>query len=60
MVDCLGLVRAGQAVNRKRVERLLCEHHITGITRRRRGLTWEAKRAVFARPMTAERAMPTG
>ncbi|WP_431684035.1 IS3 family transposase [Kitasatospora sp. KL5] len=43
------LARAGRAVNRKRVERLMRAHGITGITRRRRrGLTRQAKRAVFA------------
>ncbi len=43
------LVGAGRAVNRKRVERLMREHRIAGITRRRRrGLTRQAKRAVSA------------
>ncbi|GLW58876.1 transposase [Kitasatospora phosalacinea] len=43
------LVRAGRVVNRKRVERLMREHRIAGVTRRRRrGLTRQAKRAVFA------------
>ncbi|XQE84219.1 IS3 family transposase [Streptomyces microflavus] len=43
------LRRAGRAVNSKRVERLMREHRIVGITRRRRrGLTRQAKRAVFA------------
>ncbi|MFI5534167.1 IS3 family transposase [Kitasatospora sp. NPDC051853] len=43
------LVRAGRVVNRKRVERLMRENDIVGITRRgRRGLTRQAKRAVFA------------
>ncbi|MFD3826384.1 IS3 family transposase [Streptomyces sp. NPDC058625] len=43
------LRRAGRAVNAKRVERLMREHRIVGITRRRRRvLTRQAKRAVFA------------
>jgi hypothetical protein len=43
------LVRAGRPVNRKRVERLMREHGIEGVTRRRRrGLTRQEKRAVFA------------
>lgn len=43
------LARAGRAVNRKKVERLMREHRIAGITRRRRrGLTRQARRAVFA------------
>ncbi|MFH9016404.1 IS3 family transposase [Streptomyces sp. NPDC017943] len=43
------LRRAGRVVNAKRVERLMREHCIAGITRRRRcGLTRQAKRAVFA------------
>ncbi|MGW6754934.1 IS3 family transposase, partial [Streptomyces sp. NPDC055006] len=43
------LRRAGRVVNVKRVERLMHEHRIVGITRRRRGgLTRQAKRAVFA------------
>ena len=43
------LSRAGRAVNRKRVERLMRENGIEGVTRRRRrGLTRQAKRAVFA------------
>jgi transposase InsO family protein len=43
------LRRAGQVVNAKKVERLMREHRIVGITRRRRGgLTRQAKRAVFA------------
>lgn len=43
------LRRAGQVINEKKVERLMREHRITGITRRRRrGLTRQAKRAVFA------------
>ncbi|MBP0462246.1 IS3 family transposase [Streptomyces montanisoli] len=43
------LRRAGRMVNEKRVERLMRVHHITGITRRRRrGLTRQARRAVFA------------
>ncbi|MEK8141913.1 IS3 family transposase [Streptomyces sp. M10(2022)] len=43
------LRRAGRNVNGKRVERLMRVHHITGITRRRRrGLTRQARRAVFA------------
>ncbi|WP_405015632.1 IS3 family transposase [Kitasatospora sp. NBC_01539] len=43
------LVRAGRVVNRKRVERLMRENDIVGVTRRRRrGLTRQAKRAVFA------------
>lgn len=43
------LARAGRPVNRKRVERLMREHAVTGISRRRRrGLTRQAKRAVFA------------
>ncbi|MBT2380090.1 IS3 family transposase [Streptomyces sp. ISL-111] len=43
------LRRAGRIVNGKRVERLMRVHHITGITRRRRrGLTRQARRAVFA------------
>jgi putative transposase len=37
------------AINRKRVARLMREHGIAGITRRwRRGLTWQARRAMFA------------
>ncbi|MFG2698003.1 IS3 family transposase [Kitasatospora sp. NPDC048407] len=56
------LARAGRVANRKRIERLMREHDITGITRRRRrGLTRQAKRAVFAtdligRDFTAPRA----
>jgi transposase InsO family protein len=43
------LRRAGRAVNPKKVERLMRKHRIVGITRRRRrGLTRQAKRAVFA------------
>ncbi|MER7959329.1 IS3 family transposase [Streptomyces sp. NPDC096030] len=43
------LRRAGRVINEKRVERLMCEHRITGITRRRRrGLTRQARRTVFA------------
>ncbi|MFE2345383.1 IS3 family transposase [Kitasatospora cineracea] len=43
------LARADLAVNRKRAERLMRAHGIIGITRRRRrGLTPQAKRAVFA------------
>ncbi|MEU8718705.1 IS3 family transposase [Streptomyces sp. NPDC048663] len=43
------LRRAGRAVNRKKVERLMRRHRIVGITRRRRrGLTRQARRAVFA------------
>ncbi|MGW0552587.1 IS3 family transposase [Streptomyces altiplanensis] len=43
------LRRAGRVVNEKRVERLMRAHCITGITRRRRrGLTRQARRAVFA------------
>ncbi|WP_353963454.1 IS3 family transposase [Streptomyces mirabilis] len=43
------LRRAGRAVNVKRVERLMRKHRIAGITRRRRrGLTRQARRAVFA------------
>lgn len=43
------LRRSGQVVNAKKVERLMREHRIVGITRRRRrGLTRQAKRAVFA------------
>ncbi|WP_123463751.1 IS3 family transposase [Streptomyces sp. CEV 2-1] len=43
------LQRAGRAVNSKKVERLMRKHRIAGITRRRRrGLTRQAKRAVFA------------
>ncbi|MFJ9144055.1 IS3 family transposase [Streptomyces griseus] len=42
------LRRAGRAVNSKKVERLMRKHRIAGITRRRRGLTRQAKRAVFA------------
>ncbi|MFI5658842.1 IS3 family transposase [Streptomyces sp. NPDC051684] len=43
------LMRAGRTVNRKRVERLMGEHGIAGVTRRRRrGLTQQARRAVFA------------
>ncbi|MFF9573545.1 IS3 family transposase, partial [Streptomyces sp. NPDC014685] len=43
------LRRAGRIVNKKRVERLMRLRHIAGITRRRRrGLTRQAKRAVFA------------
>jgi transposase InsO family protein len=43
------LRRAGRVVNEKRVERLMREHRIVGITRRRRcGLTRRAKKAVFA------------
>ncbi|WP_248844367.1 IS3 family transposase [Streptomyces hirsutus] len=43
------LRRAGRAVNSKKVERLMRKHRIVGITRRRRrGLTRQAKRAVFA------------
>ncbi|MHB9860075.1 IS3 family transposase [Streptomyces sp. YIM S03343] len=43
------LRRAGRTVNAKRVERLMRVHRIAGITRRRRrGLTRQAKRAVFA------------
>ncbi|HCA86526.1 MAG TPA: IS3 family transposase, partial [Streptomyces sp.] len=42
------LRRAGRVVNLKKVERLMREHAIAGITRRRRrGLTRQAKRAVF-------------
>ncbi|MGW6145580.1 IS3 family transposase, partial [Streptomyces sp. NPDC055140] len=42
------LRRAGRVVNLKRVERLMREHSISGITRRRRrGLTRQARRAVF-------------
>ncbi|MFJ9381393.1 IS3 family transposase [Streptomyces sp. NPDC101455] len=47
--DPRGPARAGRIVNGKRVERLMRVHHITGITRRRRrGLTRQARRAVFA------------
>ncbi|MEU6709821.1 IS3 family transposase [Streptomyces wuyuanensis] len=43
------LRRAGRAVNSKRVERLMRKYRIVGITRRRRrGLTRQARRAVFA------------
>ncbi|GAA1935889.1 IS3 family transposase [Streptantibioticus ferralitis] len=43
------LVRAGRMVNLKRIERLMRENAISGVTRRRRrGLTRQAKRAVFA------------
>ncbi|MFD0602488.1 MULTISPECIES: IS3 family transposase [Streptomyces] len=43
------LRRAGRVVNAKRVERLMRVHRIVGITRRRRrGLTRQAKKAVFA------------
>lgn len=43
------LRRAGRLVNEKKVERLMRVHRIAGITRRRRrGLTRQAKRAVFA------------
>ncbi|MCX4597505.1 IS3 family transposase [Streptomyces sp. NBC_01549] len=43
------LRRTGRAVNPKKVERLMRKHRIVGITRRRRrGLTRQAKRAVFA------------
>nr|WP_166682584.1 IS3 family transposase [Streptomyces sp. 846.5] len=43
------LARAGRPVNRKRIERLMRENGIEGVTRRRgRGLTRQAKRAVFA------------
>ncbi|WP_407111636.1 DDE-type integrase/transposase/recombinase [Streptomyces sp. DSM 116494] len=36
-------------MNSKKIERLMRKHRIVGITRRRRrGLTWQAKRAVFA------------
>lgn len=43
------LLRAGRVVNIKRVERLMRVNGIVGITRRRRrGLTRQAKRAVFA------------
>ncbi len=43
------LVRAGRVVNIKRVERLMRVNGVVGITRRqRRGLTRQAKRAVFA------------
>ncbi|MCX5323558.1 IS3 family transposase [Streptomyces sp. NBC_00120] len=42
------LARAGRRVNRKKIERLMREH-MCGITRRRRrGLTRQARRAVFA------------
>ncbi|WP_406191137.1 MULTISPECIES: IS3 family transposase [unclassified Streptomyces] len=40
------LARAGRRVNRKKIERLMREHRVTGITRR--GLTRQAQRAVFA------------
>ncbi|WP_354006157.1 IS3 family transposase [Streptomyces sp. NBC_00154] len=40
---------AGRIVNEKRFKRLRLVHHVTGITRRRRrGLTRQARRAVFA------------
>lgn len=43
------LRRAGRLVNEKKVERLMRLHRIAGITRRRRrGLTRQARRAVFA------------
>ncbi|MEU3051486.1 IS3 family transposase [Streptomyces sp. NPDC006984] len=43
------LRRAGRVVNEKRVERLMREHRIIGVTRRRRRcLTRQARRAVFA------------
>ncbi|MFF1588248.1 IS3 family transposase [Streptomyces sp. NPDC058286] len=43
------LRRAGRVVNTKKVERLMRVHRIVGITRRRRrGLTRQAKKAVFA------------
>ncbi|WP_328507789.1 IS3 family transposase [Streptomyces sp. NBC_00391] len=43
------LRRAGRAVNPQRVERLMRKYRIVGITRRRRrGLTRQARRAVFA------------
>ncbi|MDX2682113.1 IS3 family transposase [Streptomyces sp. NY05-11A] len=43
------LRRAGRVVNGKKVERLMRKHRIVGVTRRRRrGLTRQAKRAVFA------------
>jgi transposase InsO family protein len=43
------LRRAGWVVNSKKIERLMRKHRIVGITRRRRrGLTRQAKRAVFA------------
>lgn len=43
------LRRAGRVINEKKVERLMREHCITGITRcRRRGLTRQARRAMFA------------
>ncbi|MFI6055914.1 IS3 family transposase [Streptomyces violascens] len=55
------LRRAGRVVSLKRIERLMRERRIVGITRRRRrGLTRQARRAVFAadligRDFTAER-----
>jgi len=43
------LRRQGRAVNRKRVERIMRERGIVGVTRRwRRGLTRQARRPVFA------------
>ncbi|MET7914218.1 IS3 family transposase [Streptomyces avermitilis] len=43
------LRRAGRVVNGKKVERLMRKHRIVGVTRRRRrGLTRQAKRAMFA------------
>lgn len=46
------LRRLGRRVNRKRIERVMREHGITGVTRRkRRSLTRQAKRAVPARDL---------
>ncbi|MFI9322702.1 IS3 family transposase [Kitasatospora aureofaciens] len=43
------LRRQGRAVNRKKVERIMRERGITGVTRRRRhGLTRQARKPVFA------------
>ncbi|MFF1464489.1 IS3 family transposase [Streptomyces sp. NPDC058330] len=47
--QCRALRRAGRVVNEKKVERLMREHRIIGVTRRRRRcLTRQARRAVFA------------
>ncbi|MFG2525970.1 IS3 family transposase [Streptomyces sp. NPDC048527] len=49
-----GLRRLGHRVNRKRIERVMCERGISGVTRRRRrGLTCPAKRAVPAPDLIA-------
>ncbi|MCX4647064.1 IS3 family transposase [Streptomyces sp. NBC_01446] len=56
-----GLRRLGHRVNRKRIERVMRERGISGVTRRRRkGLTRPAKRAVPAPDLIARDFHRTG